>query len=163
MALRTIVTEPDELLRKRSRPVEKFDERLWQLLDDMKDTLIKADGVGLAAVQVGILRRVFIVMLDDKVYEFINPEILSSEGEQEGFEGCLSFPGVHGIIKRPNVVKMRAQNRNGEWFEITGEALFARAMCHENDHLDGHVIRDRADRLYTEAEIDEMMEQEDAE
>ena len=140
MALRTIVTEPDELLRKRSRPVEKFDERLWQLLDDMKDTLIKADGVGLAAVQVGILRRVFIVMLDDKVYEFINPEILSSEGEQEGFEGCLSFPGVHGIIKRPNV-----------------------AMCHENDHLDGHVIRDRADRLYTEAEIDEMMEQEDAE
>ena len=163
MALRTIVTEPDELLRKRSRPVEKFDERLWQLLDDMKDTLIKADGVGLAAVQVGILRRVFIVMLDDKVYEFINPEILSSEGEQEGFEGCLSFPGVHGIIKRPNVLKMRAQNPNGEWIEITGEALFARAMCHENDHLDGHVIRDRADRLYTEAEIDEMMEQEDAE
>lgn len=161
MALRTIVTEPNELLTKRSRPVEKFDERLWQLLDDMRETLVKADGVGLAAVQVGILRRVFIVMLDEKVYEFINPEILSAEGEQEGFEGCLSFPGVHGIIKRPNVVKIRAQNRNGELFEITGEALFARAMCHENDHLDGHVIRDRTNRLYTEEEIDEMAEHEE--
>lgn len=161
MALRTIVEEPNELLYKKSRRIEQFDERLWTLLDDMKDTLIKADGAGLAAVQVGVLRRAFIILLDEECYEFINPEILSEEGEQEGFEGCLSFPGVHGIIKRPNVVTIRAQDRHGKEFQKTGEGLFARAMCHENEHLDGKVIKLIADRLYTEQEIDEMLEAEE--
>ena len=143
MALRTIVTEPNELLAKRSRPVEKFDERLWQLLDDMRETLVKADGVGLAAVQVGILRRVFIVMLDEKVYEFINPEIISREGEDVDEEGCLSLPDKKGVVIRPKTVTVKALDRAGNEITVTGEDLLARALCHETDHLEGILFMDK--------------------
>lgn len=146
MALRNIVKEGDPILSKVSRPVTEFDERLWQLLDDMRETLDKADGVGLAAPQVGILRRVFIMNFGEGVIEAVNPEIVSQSGKQEEQEGCLSCPGEYGITKRPKKVKLKAQDRFGKWFYMNGEDLVARCICHENDHLDGilfkkHVIR----------------------
>ena len=146
MALREIVTGSDPLLRKVSRPVEAFDEKLWTLLDDMAETLHKADGVGLAAPQVGVLRRVFIMDFGEGVIECVNPKILSTRGKQEDVEGCLSCPGEYGITKRPKTVKLQAQDRHGKFFVMTGSDLMARCMCHENDHLDGilfkeHVIR----------------------
>ncbi len=146
MAIRNIVKEGDEVLTKTCRPVTEFNERLWVLLDDMKETLIEADGVGLAAPQVGILRRLFIMNVGDGWIEAINPEIVLAEGEQEEAEGCLSCPGEYGVTKRPQKVRMKAQDRHGKWFYITGEGLKARCICHESDHLDGilfkkHVIR----------------------
>lgn len=146
MAIRNILNESDPFLHKVCRPVEEFDERLHQLLDDMAETLHKADGVGLAAPQVGVLRRVFIMDFGDGVIEAINPKILSSRGKQEDVEGCLSCPGEYGITKRPKTVKLQAQDRNGKFFVMTGSDLTARCICHENDHLDGilfkeHVIR----------------------
>ena len=131
-----------------------FDE-VGLLLDDMAETMYKAEGVGLAGPQVGMLRRVFVIDVGDGILEFINPEILETAGEQNGAEGCLSFPGEYGLVERPNYVKVRAQNRNGEWFEMEGEALFARAVCHENDHLDGVVFKDRMSRLLREDELGE--------
>ena len=127
----------------------------WDLLDDMAETMYKAEGVGLAGPQVGMLRRVFVIDVGDGILEFINPEILETAGEQNGAEGCLSFPGEYGLVERPNYVKVRAQNRSGEWFEMEGEALFARAVCHENDHLDGVVFKDRMSRLLREDELGE--------
>lgn len=156
MALREMRTEPDEILRKKSKPVTDFNERLWQLLDDMRDTLADQNGAGLAGVQVGSLRRIFLVDVGDGPIEFINPEILETSGEQTGLEGCLSFPGKWGEVTRPNFVRVRAQNRNGEWFEMEGEDLFARAVLHENDHLDGIVFLDRNCRLLDEEELDEL-------
>ena len=146
MALRTIVTEPDEMLRKKSREVTNFNERIHQLLDDMKDTMYESNGVGLAAVQVGVLRRVVVIDVEDEhgCIELINPEIIHMEGEQDGREGCLSFPGKMGYVKRPMTVTFRAQDRNGEWYEMTGEGMFARCVCHELDHLDGVVFLDTA-------------------
>lgn len=146
MALRNIVTEPDEMLKKKSRLVTDFNERLWQLLDDMKETMYTANGVGLAAVQVGVLRRVVVIDVEDEngAVELINPEIISSEGEQDGREGCLSFPGKMGYVKRPMTVTFKAQDRNGNWYEKTGSGIFARCVCHELDHLDGHVFLDLA-------------------
>jgi peptide deformylase len=146
MALRNILNESDPFLHKICKPVENFDERLAQLLDDMAETLHKADGVGLAAPQVGVLRRLFIMDFGDGVIECINPQILSAKGRQEDVEGCLSCPGEYGITRRPRVVKLQAQDRNGKFFVLTGHDLMARCMCHENDHLDGilfkqHVIR----------------------
>jgi len=162
MAIRTIVTKEDPVLYKKCHPVTSFDEKLWALLDDMKETLAKANGAGLAAPQVGILRRVVIVVNEEgKMLELINPEILECKGEQEGLEGCLSVPGMWGYVTRPMWVKVRAQNRHGEVVEYTGEELTARCFCHELDHLDGHLYSELADRLYTTEELDEMMEDEE--
>jgi len=143
--VRKILTFGDETLRKTSKPMQKFDLRLWLLLRDMADTMNKAEGVGLAAPQVGILRRVVVVDVGDEngLIELINPEIIAQEGEQEGSEGCLSAPGRRGYVKRPNKVTVRAQDRKGKFFEITGEGLLARAFCHELDHLDGVLYSDK--------------------
>ena len=146
MATRNIVKVGDDILRKKSRPVEKFDKRLWQLLDDMKETMYLANGVGLAAVQVGVLRRV--VVLDcsqdrSDYLELINPEIIDTEGEQREQEGCLSLPGECGITLRPAVVRVKAQDREGNWCVYKGEGLKARCFCHEIDHLDGILFTDR--------------------
>lgn len=153
MAIRKIVTVGDEVLRKKSRPVVKFDEKLWQLLDDMKETMDKADGVGLAAVQVGVLRRVIVINVGDGLIELINPEIIEVSGEQEGQEGCLSVPGRWGIVKRPNYVKLRAQNRKGQWRLYEGTELKARCFCHEIDHLDGTLYIDVETKELTAEEI----------
>ena len=160
MAKRALVFSPDELLRKRSREVTSFDARLATLLDDMAETMYAADGVGLAAVQVGVLRRAVVIDCGEKRYELINPEILETSGEQTGAEGCLSFPDQYGEVTRPNYVKVRAQDRRGNWYEAEGEGLLARAFCHEIDHLDGHLFSELTDRLYTNEELDELMEAE---
>ena len=160
--LRTIVTEGDPVLNKVCHPVTKFDEKLWTLLDDMQETLAESNGVGLAAPQVGILRRVVLVInSQDEVLELINPSIIKTEGEQEGLEGCLSVPGKWGNVKRPMVVRVRAQDRNGNWFEVEDEELTARCFCHELDHLDGHLFVEHTDRLFTSEELDAMMEDEE--
>ena len=156
MALRNILTEEDPTLRKVSRPVTKFDDRLHELLDDMAETLEDARGVGLAAPQVGILRRVVVVDVGEEILELINPEIISESGEQTGLEGCLSVPGKYGIVTRPNVVKVRAQDRFGAWYEAEGEELIARAFCHELEHLDGHLYVDKMERFLTQEELEEL-------
>lgn len=163
MALRTILTDSDPALHKACRPVTQFDEKLHDLLDDMKETLAKANGAGLAAPQVGILRRAVIVVdANDQMLELVNPEIIEQEGEQEGFEGCLSVPGRWGVVKRPMKAKVRAQDRNGNFFEAEGEEIVARCFCHEIDHLDGHLFTELAGRLYTNEELEELMEEDDA-
>ncbi len=146
MALRIIKTEEDPILRKTSRPVTEFNDRLFTLLDDMKETMYKADGVGLAAVQVGVLRRAVVIDCGDGFLELINPEIIKSSGRQKETEGCLSLPGKSGITLRPSKVKVKAQDRNGEWHEYTGEDLKARCFCHEIDHLDGILFTDKLAR-----------------
>lgn len=157
MATRKIVVEGNEILNKKSRPVTNFDDRLHVLLEDMRETLAQAEGVGLAAVQVGILRRVVLVINEkEEVLELINPEIIETSGEQEGLEGCLSVPGYYGEVKRPMKVKVRAQDRYGNFFEVEDEGLTARCFCHEIEHLDGHLFRERATRMYTVEELDEM-------
>ena len=162
MALRTILTDGDPALHMVCRPVTQFDEKLHDLLDDMKETLAKANGAGLAAPQVGILRRAVIVVdANDEMLELVNPEIIAREGEQEGFEGCLSVPGRWGVVKRPMKAKVRAQDRNGNFFEVEGEEIVARCFCHELDHLDGHLFTELAGRLYTNEELEEMMAEED--
>ena len=147
MAIRNIVKEGDDVLRKTSRPVESFDEKLVTLLDDMAQTMHNADGVGLAAPQVGILRRAVVIDIGEGVIELVNPVIVSAEGEQEGQEGCLSCPGEWGIVKRPNKVTVEAQDRHGKKIRVSGEELLARAMCHELDHLDGIIFKDVATRM----------------
>ena len=164
MALRNIVKKGDECLNKKCREVTDFNGRLHKLLDDMRDTLIESNGVGLAAPQVGVLRRVVLVMdtnSDDEIIELINPEIIETEGEQEGPEGCLSVPGVWGIVKRPYWVKVKAQDRNGEWFEVEGEGLTGRCFCHEIDHLSGVLFDMRAERMLTPEEMQAMSAEED--
>ena len=143
--VRKIIELGDETLRKTCKPMKTYDLRLWLLLRDMADTMNKAEGVGLAAPQVGILRRVVVIDVGDEngLIELINPEIIAQEGEQEGSEGCLSAPGRRGFVKRPNKVTVRAQDRKGKPFEITGEGLLARAFCHELDHLDGILYSDK--------------------
>ena len=137
MALRKILTQGDPTLNKKSRPVERFDERLHILLDDMKETLAAANGAGLAAPQVGILRRVVVVVdADDHMVELVNPELVYTEGEQTGLEGCLSVPGKYGLVTRPYKARIRAQDRNGQSFELDGEEIVARCFCHELEHLD---------------------------
>lgn len=145
MALRNILKNDDPTLRKVCRPVTEFNERLWQLLEDMADTMHQAEGVGLAGPQVGYLRRVFVMDLGDGVIEAINPEIIEESGEQTAQEGCLSFPNQWEYVSRPQKVKMKAQDRFGKWFVMTGEDLMARCICHETDHLNGVVFLDRAD------------------
>ena len=162
MALRNIVTEGDSVLTKVSRPVTKFDRRLHVLLDDMTDTLVDAGGVGLAAPQVGVLRRVVVVDTgEDGILELINPEIIEESGEQTGLEGCLSVPGKYGIVTRPNYVKVRAQDRDGNWFEAEGEELIARCFCHELAHLEGQLYTAVAERMLTPEELKAMMEEDE--
>ncbi len=157
MALRKILTMGDPALSKCCRPVERFDQKLHDLLDDLKETLARAEGVGLAAPQIGILRRVVIVVdAEENMIELVNPVIVSQSGEQEGMEGCLSVPGKWGKVVRPNIVTVRAQDRNGDFFETTGEELVARCFCHELEHLDGHLFVEHTSQLYTAEELDEM-------
>lgn len=161
MAIRTILTQGEPVLNKVCHPVTQFDQRLWDLLDDMKETLTQANGVGLAAPQVGILRRVVLVCdSQGEMLELVNPEIVDQRGEQDGLEGCLSVPGKWGYVKRPEWVKVKAQDRLGKEFEAEGSGITARCFCHEISHLDGHLYTELADRLYTTEELDELMEQE---
>lgn len=162
MAVRLILTDEDPALHKRCHPITKFDDKLEKLLDDMKETLANANGAGLAAPQIGILRRVVVVLDDtDEVLELVNPEIVSREGEDTGLEGCLSVPGMWGYVARPEKVKVKAQDRNGSWFEAEGEGMVARCFCHELEHLDGHVFTEHTDRLYTTEEVQKLMEEEE--
>jgi len=144
MAVRTIRKDGDEILRKISRKVEVIDDRILTLLDDMRDTMKKAEGVGLAAPQVGVLRRVVVIDVGEGLIELINPVIVYESGEQTEIEGCLSIPGIKGKVKRPEKVIVRAQNRKGETFEMTGTELLAIAFCHEIDHLNGILFTDKA-------------------
>lgn len=161
MALRNILTKEQPGLYKKCRPVTEFNSRLHQLLDDMRETLANANGVGLAAPQVGVLRRAVLVIEtnvpegeSERVLELINPEIVESDGEQDGPEGCLSVPGEYGLVKRPMRVKVRAQDRNGQWFEAEGEGLTARCFCHELDHLEGIVFTSKAERMLSDEELE---------
>lgn len=164
MSERQILTQGDPALEKVCRPVVNFDSRLHTLLDDMKETLLKANGVGLAAPQVGILRRVVVVMdKEDHMIELVNPEIIQQEGRQEGLEGCLSVPGMYGNVTRPNLVTIRAQDRDGGFFETTGEEIVARCFCHELEHLDGHLFVERAEKLYSLEELEALERQQSSE
>ncbi|MEE0963631.1 peptide deformylase [Ruminococcus sp. YE282] len=156
MAIRNIVKDGDSILNKKCRPVEKFDSKLADLLDDMAETMHLANGVGLAAPQVGILRRIVVIDVGDGVIELINPQIIAFSGEQEGVEGCLSFPGEWGITKRPQYVKVKAFDRNGNEFTKDGKDLLAKAFCHEIDHLNGIVFKQVAERMLTPKEIEHM-------
>ena len=160
MALRTIITKGDPVLSKKAHLVTNFDEKLALLLDDMMETLRDSGGVGLAAPQIGILRRVCVVMDQDETYlELVTPQIVEQEGEQEGFEGCLSLSGMYGIVKRPMKVKVQAQDRHGNPVEYEREGITARCFCHEIEHLDGHMYYEKAEgRLLTEDEVDEIMQ-----
>lgn len=162
MATRNIVTKEEPLLYKKSRPVKAFDARLHQLLDDMAETLLSSGGVGLAAPQVGVLRRAVLVIEtnvpegeEEKLIELINPEIIESSGEQYGAEGCLSFPDEYGLVRRPMDVTVRAQDRNGDFFTISGTGLTARCFCHEIDHLDGVVFTTLCERMLTQEELEQ--------
>lgn len=158
MATRRILNErtDNETLRRKCRTVDVVDERIRTLLDDLAQTMYEANGVGLAAPQVGILRRVVVIDVGDEIVELINPEIMETSGEQDGMEGCLSVPGEYWMVKRPNHVKARAQDRHGDWFEIEGEELIARCICHECDHLDGHLYTEIAYRKLSDEEIERM-------
>ena len=153
MGLRRILTDKESSLHKVCKPVTKFDWRLHKLLDDMAETLAVANGVGLAAPQVGILRRVVIVDTGEGILELINPTMVETSGEQTGAEGCLSVPGKYGLVTRPYYAKVSAQDRDGNWFEAEGEELIARCFCHEVDHLDGIVYTQVMDRYLTEEEL----------
>lgn len=153
MALRKIVTEGDDILLKKCRPVEKFDQKLWDLLDDMAETLYDSGGVGLAGPQVGVMRRVCVIDIGDGLVEYINPEIIYTEGTHQVVEGCLSSPGEFGLVERPEKVTARYYDRNGDLYEIDGEGLFAQAMCHEFDHLDGVLFKTKAIRMLSPEEL----------
>lgn len=163
MALRKILTEGNPTLNKVCRPVTVFDDRIATLIDDMKETVIHANGVGLAAPQVGVLRRVVVVDLGDEIVELVNPRILEQEGEQDGLEGCLSVPDRFGLVKRPERVKVEAQDRHGDWFEYEGEGLIARCFCHELEHLDGHLYTERAYRMLSQEEYEELVQKQEDE
>ena len=157
MALRNILTEGNPTLKKVCRPVTAFDERLATLIDDMKETVVHANGVGLAAPQIGVLRRVVVVDLGEEIVELVNPRILEQEGEQDGLEGCLSVPERYGMVKRPMRVRIEAQDRNGDWYEYEGEELIARCFCHELEHLDGHLYTEKAYHMLSDEEYQELM------
>ena len=159
MGLRKILTVSDPALHKVCKPMVNFDNRLFRLLEDMKETLIDSGGVGLAAPQVGILRRVVLVDTGEEILELINPTLVAVDGEQTGAEGCLSVPGKYGLVTRPYWAKVRAQDRHGNWFEAEGEELIARCFCHELDHLDGIVYTEVMERYLTEEEL--MMDDEE--
>lgn len=163
MAIRTVFTKEEPRLYKHSRKVTEFNERLHQLLDDLSDTLYSQNGVGLAAPQVGVLRKAVVVLEtnvpegeESYVIELVNPEIIETEGEQTGAEGCLSVPGEYGIVTRPERVKVKAQDRNGKPILVEGIGLTARCMCHEIDHLDGIIFTTKADRMLTDEELEKI-------
>ena len=157
MSIRKILTEGDPVLNKVSHPVTNFDQKLHDLIDDMRETLAQAQGYGLAAPQVGILRRVVLVTnSNDEVVELVNPVIIHTEGEQTGLEGCLSVPGLYGEVTRPAKVRVRAQDRFGKEFEIEDVGMTARCFCHECEQLDGHLFTEHTEKLYTVEELDEM-------
>ncbi|HEY5585863.1 MAG TPA: peptide deformylase [Ruminiclostridium sp.] len=156
MAYREIRKDGDEVLRKKSRAVEAINEKIFLLIEDMADTMYKSDGVGLAAPQIGILKRIVVIDVGDGLFEMINPVILEQRGEQDGIEGCLSMPGTSGEVKRPMNVKAKYKDVNGEMVTIEAEGLFARAICHELDHLDGILYKDKAHKMYTKKEIEDM-------
>ena len=160
MGIRKILTFDESALHKTCKPVVNFDRRLHKLLDDMRETLIESGGVGLAAPQVGILRRVVLVDVGDEIIELVNPTMVETDGEQTGVEGCLSLPGKYGLVTRPYYAKVRAQDRNGDWYEAEGEELIARCFCHELDHLDGIVYTEVMDRFLTEEELMRDLEEE---
>ena len=153
MGIRRILNHREPAVHMTCKPVVKFDERLHKLLDDMHETLEESGGVGLAAPQVGILRRVVLVDNGEEVLELVNPTLVETDGEQVGAEGCLSVPGKYGLVKRPYYAKVRAQDRFGEWFEADGEELTARCFCHELDHLDGILYTQVMERYLTEEEL----------
>jgi len=153
MGLRKILTDKEPALHKVCKPVTSFDSKLHKLLDDMRETLIESGGVGLAAPQVGILRRVVLVDTGEEILELVNPSLVSTDGEQVGAEGCLSIPGKYGLVKRPYFATVRAQDRDGNWYEAEGEELIARCFCHELDHLDGILYTHVMDRFLTEEEL----------
>ena len=153
MALRKILTDKEPALHKTCRPVTAFDKKLHTLLDDMRETLIESGGVGLAAPQVGILRRVVLVDTGEEILELVNPTLLETDGEQIGPEGCLSVPGKYGLVKRPYYAKVRAQDREGNWYEAEGEELIGRCFCHELDHLDGIIYTEIMERFLSEDEL----------
>ncbi len=153
MGLRKILTDKDPALHKVCKPVTDFDKKLHKLLDDMNETLVDSGGVGLAAPQVGILRRVVLVDTGEEILELINPEMLETDGEQVGAEGCLSVPNKYGLVRRPYWAKVRAQDRDGNWYEVEGEELIARCFCHELDHLDGIIYTEVMERYLTEEEL----------
>lgn len=164
MALRKIALQGEPCLTKVCRPVTDFNSRLHTLLDDLADTLADSGGVGLAAPQVGVLRRVCVVLdEEEQLIELVNPEIIRTEGEQTGLEGCLSVPGKYGEVTRPEIVRVRAQDRDGNWFEVEDEGLTARCFCHEIEHLDGHLFVERTDHLLTEEELEEYIRRAEAE
>ena len=154
MGLRKILTDKESALHKVCKPVTSFDSKLEKLLEDMTDTLIDSGGVGLAAPQVGILRRVVLVDTGEEILELINPTMVETDGEQVGAEGCLSVPGRYGLVKRPYYAKVRAQDRDGNWYEAEGEELIARCFCHELDHLDGIIYTEVMERWLTEEELE---------
>ena len=154
MGLRKILTDQEPALHKVCKPVTAFDSKLHKLLDDMQDTLIESNGVGLAAPQVGILRRVVLVDVGDEIIELVNPTLVETDGEQVGPEGCLSVPGRYGLVKRPYWAKVRAQDRYGDWYEAEGEELIARCFCHELDHLDGIIYTEVMERFLSEEELE---------
>lgn len=153
MGIRKILTDAEPALHKVCKPVVNFDKKLHTLLADMRQTLLEANGVGLAAPQVGILRRVVLVDTGEEILELINPTLVETDGEQVGAEGCLSVPGKFGLVKRPYYAKVRAQDRNGDWYEAEGEELIARCFCHEIDHLDGILYTEVMDRFLTDEEL----------
>lgn len=153
MGIRKILTDREPALHKTCKPVVNFDAKLHKLLDDMHETLEDSGGVGLAAPQVGILRRVVLVDNGEEVLELINPTLVETDGDQIGAEGCLSVPGKYGLVKRPYYAKVRAQDRFGEWYEAEGEELTARCFCHELDHLDGIIYTEVMDRYLTDEEL----------
>lgn len=161
MALRNLRYEGDELLYKRSREITQINERILQLLDDMAQTMYKEEGVGLAAPQVGVLRRCVVIDVGEGLVKLINPEIISSEGENESMEGCLSVPDHVGIVKRPQKVTVKAQNEQGEEITINAEDFYAKALCHEIDHLNGIIFTDIAETLYSKEEYEKMLEEEE--
>ena len=162
MAIRKILKIGDETLRKHARPVAEVDRRTKQLLDDMAETMYAADGAGLAAPQVGILRRVVVIDVGEGLLELVNPEILSTEGEQRQMEGCLSVPGKYGIVTRPMVVRVRAQDRYGTEFEVEDEELTARCFCHEIEHLDGHLYTEHC-KVLTDEELEQYIREQEKE
>lgn len=162
MARKKIIQQGDPILTKTSHPVTVFDKKLHTLLNDMTDTLLHVGGAGLAAVQIGILRRVVLVMdEEEQLVELINPELVETSSEQqEGFEGCLSLAGMYGFVTRPMEATVRAQDRNGNYFTVSGKGIVARCFCHELEHLDGHMFDEHADQLYTEKQLDELLAKE---
>ena len=163
MALRKIALQGEPCLTKVCRPVTEFNDRLHVLLDDLADTLEDSGGVGLAAPQVGVLRRVCVVLdEEDQLIELVNPEIIRTEGEQTGLEGCLSVPGKYGEVTRPEIVRVRAQDRDGNWFEVEDEGLTARCFCHEIEHLDGHLYTEHC-RVLTDEELEQYIREHEKE